>query len=88
VIVQLITITRKFERQYHKLSSGIKEKAQRREKIFRRNPFDPVLETHKLHGKEKEALAFSVDYSYRIKFIFLDNGRVLFLEIGPHDIYR
>lgn len=83
-----ISLTRKFEYQYRKLSRSVQEKAHKKEEIFRKNPFDQRLETHKLHGKEKEALAFSVDYSCRIKFIFLTHDHTLFLEIGGHDIYK
>ncbi|HHT9112639.1 MAG: hypothetical protein HZA47_07550 [Planctomycetes bacterium] len=36
----------------------------RKEFVFRKNPFDKRLKTHKLSGKEKEAWAFWVDYSY------------------------
>lgn len=46
-----------------------------------------MLKTHKLHGKEKDAYAFWINYSYRIKFIFLDVESVLFLDIGTHDVY-
>jgi len=83
-----ISVTKKFERQYQKLSRYAREKACLKERIFRENPFDLRLETHKLHGKEKDACAFSIDYSHRIKFIFLAREHVLFLEIGGHDIYR
>ena len=85
--IREIRATRKFERQYRKLPKEITTAAKEKEIIFRRDPFDPRLETHKLHGKEKEAWAFSVTRSYRIKFIFLAKESVLFLEIGAHDIY-
>ncbi|MDO8094858.1 MAG: hypothetical protein Q6360_15370, partial [Candidatus Brocadiales bacterium] len=59
-----------------------------KEAIFRNNPFDKRLKTHKLSGKERESWAFWVDYSYRIKFIFLTKNEVLFLDIGTHDFYK
>jgi len=37
-----------------------------KEAVFRKNPFDKRLKTHKLSGKE--AWAFWVDYSYIINF--------------------
>lgn len=85
--VSKILITAKFERQYKKLSRTIKTAANEKEIIFRNNVFDPRLDTHKLHGREKEAWAFSINRSYRIKFIFLAKGVVLFLEVGAHNIY-
>jgi mRNA-degrading endonuclease YafQ of YafQ-DinJ toxin-antitoxin module len=86
--IREIKISPLFERHYRKLPKEIKERAKRKEKIFRKNPFDPRLKTHKLHGKEKECWAFWIDYKYRIKFIFLSDEEVLFLDIGTHDIYK
>ncbi len=59
-----------------------------KELIFKNNPFHPSLRTHKLHGKEKEVWAFSINYHYRIKFVFLADKHVLFMDIGLHDIYK
>ena len=77
-----------FERHYKKLPNSIKKKAKEKEKIFRENPFNPILKTHKLSGKYKECWAFWITYSYRIKFIFLSDREALFLDIGAHDIYK
>ena len=77
-----------FDKSYKKLSKEVKEKAKEKEKIFREDPFDPRLRTHKLSGKEKEIWAFWIDYHYRIKLVFLDNNEVLFLDIGTHEIYK
>lgn len=86
--IKIIETSRNFQKQYKKTSRRIKTTAKEKESIFRQNPFDPRLDTHKLQGKEKEAWAFSVTRSYRIKFIFLTEDSVLFLEIGTHDIYK
>ncbi|OGZ06689.1 MAG: hypothetical protein A3D65_02090 [Candidatus Lloydbacteria bacterium RIFCSPHIGHO2_02_FULL_50_13] len=53
-----IHVTKKFERQYKLLPDRVKEFAKEKEIVFKNNPFDPRLETHKLHGKKKEAWAF------------------------------
>ena len=78
----------RFDRHYRKLSKRLKEAAKEKEPLFRENPFHPSLRTHKLQGKEKGALAFWINYHYRIKFIFLSDSRVLFLDIGQHDFYE
>ena len=85
--IGIIRTNRIFEKNYKKLPKRIKEKAKKKEKIFRENPFNPILKTHKLHGEDKECWGFWIDYFYRIKFIFLNNEEVLFLDIGTHDIY-
>lgn len=83
-----IKVSPLFEKHYRKLPERIKQKAKEKEKIFRENPFHPILKTHKLSGKEKECWAFWIDYVYRIKFIFIDDDGILFLDIGTHDIYK
>lgn len=80
-----IETTPRFDRRFQKLPHLIQERALRREEIFQENPFDPRLGTHKLHGKRKDEWAFSVDYSYRITFVFLSVGDVLYTDIGTHD---
>ena len=86
--IEVIETTPRFDKHYKKLSKRIKELAKEKEVIFRENPFDPRLNTHKLHGKEKDILAFSIIQAYRIKFIFLNGSRVLFLDVGTHEVYK
>ena len=50
-----------FARMYKKLDSKIQDRAEVREQIFRRDPFDPRLKTHKLTAMLKDKWAFSVD---------------------------
>lgn len=78
----------KFQKQFKKLPKEVKENALLCEKIFRKNPFDPKLKTHKLHGIMKEYWAFSTSYNYRIGFTFVDGDLVHFHAIGTHDIYK
>jgi len=63
--------------------------ASEKEALFKADPFHPSLDTHKLHGKDKDAWSFSVNRKYRIKFLFLKSNVVLFLMVGTHDeVYR
>lgn len=72
-----------------KLRTDIQQKAEMREEIFKANAFDPRLFTHKLHGKDEGRWAYSVDYDYRIKFTFVGDHKVLYVDIGTHDeVYR
>lgn len=87
-IIRSIFTHPRFDKNYKKLPKKIKEKAKKKERTFRENPFHFSLRTHKLVGKEKECWAFDIDYHYRIKFIFLSDEEVLFLDIGTHDIYK
>ena len=83
-----IFYTKKFEREYKKLGKSIKLKMELRENIFRKNPHAPTLKTHKLSGELEDFWSFSIDFSYRIVFEFIDDGNVFFHSIGSHDIYK
>ena len=83
-----IEYTKKFARQYRKLSLPVKQAAEKRESIFRSNPKDHRLKTHKLKGNLKDLWSFSVTHEHRILFEFIEDDVVLFHEIGDHDIYQ
>ncbi len=83
-----IQVSERFKKSYHKLPKRVKDRAKKKEAIFRTNPFAASLKTHKLLGKEADIWAFWVNDSYRIKFIFLPSKEVLFLDIGTHRIYK
>lgn len=78
----------KFEREYKKLPKGIKELAEEKELIFRKEPFDARLNTHKLSGPLKGYWAFSIDRKYRIVFEFAAKDAVWFHSVGDHSIYQ
>ena len=80
-----IRSTSYFARKYRKLPHYIKKKTIEREKLFIKNPFNSRLSTHKLHGKKKEEWAYSIDYHYRISFIFVGKDEILYTNIGTHD---
>lgn len=83
-----ISYSRKFLKSLSRLPNRIILQAQEKENIFKENPFDLRLRTHKLHGKEKGIWAFWITNSYWIKFIFLPKEEILFLDIGTHEIYH
>lgn len=65
----------------------VKLAAEKKEKLFRKDPYASSLKTHKLTGKLKGYFAFSIDYSYRIIFEFKVNNTVWFHSVGTHSIY-
>ena len=74
-----------FKRRYRELPLSVQKKAERRERIFRLNPFHPSLGTEKLKPREKEYWSFRIDPSYRILFRFdNDNKKINFLTCGHH----
>jgi len=83
-----IIYSAKFAREYKKLPNQIKDKAEKQEKIFRQNPFDSRLKTHRLYGKLKKFYSFSVGYKHRLIFEFADKNTVYFHSIGTHSVYQ
>ena len=77
----------RFARSFRRLSTTLKTRAIEREKVFRVNPFDSSLDTHKLHGKLKKQWSFSIDRRFRVVFEFYGKD-VIFLDIGDHSIYQ
>ena len=84
-----IIYSSKFAREYKKLPKDVKTLAEEQEIIFRKDPFDSRLKTHKLKGKLGGFLSFSIGYKYRIIFEFAkDRKTVYFHTVGDHDIYQ
>lgn len=84
-----ILYTPEFERRYHELPLAIQKKAEKREAIFRKNPFHSSLKTEKLEPRKKEYWSFRIDREYRILFRFDDSKRIIFISCGHHNwIYR
>jgi mRNA-degrading endonuclease YafQ of YafQ-DinJ toxin-antitoxin module len=52
--------------------------------LFKNNPFDPKLRTHKLSGKLKELWSFSIQYDVGVIFSFAGQEQVIFVDIGSH----
>lgn len=84
----VIYYSSKFEKEYKRLSIDIKNLAEKKEKLFRENPHNPILKTHQLTGKLKTYWSFSINYQYRIIFEFISNSEVWFHSVGTHEIYR
>jgi addiction module RelE/StbE family toxin len=79
---------RKFTAYKKRLSKKELKKLKERIIIFKNNPFDPRLKTHKLKGRLKDYWVFAISYSDRIIFRFLEKERVFFIDIGDHSIYK
>ncbi|MBU1164898.1 type II toxin-antitoxin system mRNA interferase toxin, RelE/StbE family [Patescibacteria group bacterium] len=83
-----IIYSSKFAREYKKLPKKVKATAEEHETIFRQNPRDPRLNTHKLHGRLKEFWSFSIGNKYRIIFEFGNDTTICLHLVGNHDIYQ
>ncbi|MEK7649335.1 MAG: type II toxin-antitoxin system mRNA interferase toxin, RelE/StbE family, partial [Patescibacteria group bacterium] len=84
----IIRYSSKFLREYKKLPRTVKLKAEKQEKVFRNDPFEPSLHTHKLQGRLKDFWSFRIDGSHRILFELPNNNKnvVWFHSVGDHAI--
>ena len=80
-----IIYSSKFAKNYKKLPNKTKLLAEKREKIFRENIYDPRLKTHRLTGKLSGFWSFSIDYKTRIIFEIRSENEIWFLTVGSHD---
>lgn len=74
-----------FLRSFQKLPRNIQDEFRRRERIFKEDPFSPILKTHKLKGRTE--WAFLITYEIRVIFIF-EKDKFSLMNIGDHSIYR
>lgn len=77
-----------FKKALDKLASAEKDRAKNKLQLFRRDPFNPQLKTHKLSGKLQQYWSFSITYQLGILFEFIDKESVGLIDIGTHQIYR
>jgi hypothetical protein len=76
---------------FYRLSPGQKESACRAWNIFKEDPFDPRLRTHKIlrlsanYGRTIYAVEIEGDLR---QLFYLDGETVVSLIIGTHDIYK
>lgn len=81
----IVTLHKKFDKSYSKLSPKLKQKVSLVVLNFKKNPFDPSLRNHVLSGKMDGRRAISVTGDIRI--IFEEHGNyvlVVMLDVGTH----
>ncbi|OGZ42065.1 MAG: hypothetical protein A3C80_03660 [Candidatus Ryanbacteria bacterium RIFCSPHIGHO2_02_FULL_45_43] len=77
-----------FKKKYKKLPSAIRKKYDEKLHVFIKNPLDPVLNNHALHGKWKEYRSINVTGDFRAVFEILENI-VYFVDINTHsNLYK
>jgi len=85
------TATRTFWRSFGKLSAQQQEHARKTFAIFKENPFDARLRSHKIHklSARYARIIYAAEIEANLRVIFyIDGNLVITVEIGSHDIYR
>jgi len=73
---------------FRKLDAEKQKRAIKSENLFRANPLHPSLRLHALKGRLEGIWSVSVTMRVRILFKRMENGDIVFLSIGHHDIYK
>ena len=83
--------TEKFWTSFYRLSSAQKESCRKAWRIFKENPFDPRLRSHKINRLStrygRTIYAAAIEGDLRLLF-YLEGETVTSLIVGTHDIYE
>lgn len=88
MVVYTISYHPDFVKELKKLEHSIQKRAVKTEALFRANPLHPSLRLHRLKGALVGLWSLSVSMRVRIIFKRMQNGDIIFLSIGQHDLYR
>jgi mRNA-degrading endonuclease YafQ of YafQ-DinJ toxin-antitoxin module len=83
--------TQRFWEKRKALTPRQRESADRAWKIFKQNPFDPRLRSHKIHklSSQYRRTVYAAVIEGDLRVIFCVEGdRVVSMDIGSHDVYR
>jgi len=80
-----------FWTQFYRLNAAQKTSARRAWQIFKINPFDPRLGTHKIQRLsalyKRTIYAVNIEGNLRSTF-YVEGDWVVSVDIGTHDIYK
>jgi len=83
--------TRAFWRSFGKLSTQQQRNARESFLIFKQNPFDPRLRSHKIHKLSarygRTIYAAEIEADLRVVF-YIEGDIVVTVDVGSHDLYR
>ena len=83
-----IAFSSSFKRAYKRRISGnstLQKRFSSKLEIFRNDPFDAQLRTHKLSGRLSDLWSFSIEYDLRVVFYFEAGDKAVLIDIGTHD---
>ena len=80
-----IEYSRKFVKEFKKCPQKVKFAFKNKLKIFTENPYNPVLNNHKLGGKLKKYRSININADWRVIFReIIKEKSVYFIAIGTH----
>lgn len=83
--------TQRFWEKFEALPARQKASVNSAWKIFKENPFDPRLRSHKIHRLSSQyrrtIYAAEIEGDLRVLFC-IEDDRVVTMDVGSHDVYR
>ncbi len=79
-----IVPTKKFTKQFRKLSNKRKDKFFERVEVFSKDRKNSVLKDHALHHELQGLRSFSVTGDIRVVYKVIGNNTFQFIQIGTH----
>lgn len=76
-----------FVKAYSRLSTHLQHEVKEKIELFKDIKNHDQLKVHKLHGRLKGRMSFSVNYRYRIIFEYVETDTVVLKTVGDHEIY-
>ena len=83
--------TRAFWRSFGKLPAQQQRRAREAFLIFKQNPFDSRLDSHKIKKLSARygRVVFAAEIAANLRVVFyIDGNTVVTIDIGSHDLYR
>ncbi|MEK7648957.1 MAG: type II toxin-antitoxin system mRNA interferase toxin, RelE/StbE family [Patescibacteria group bacterium] len=82
-----VSYTPTFVRIYKTFPKELQEEIKEKITLFQRDSKHPFLKTHKLKGALRGRWSFSVNFEYRIVFVYASSDEAVFLVCGDHGVY-
>lgn len=84
-----VAVTPQFRRQFRKLPRALQEEALEKIELFGEAGDHPTLRIHRLHGELRGRWSFSVNYRYRILFVWERRYEsAILIAIGDYSLYK
>lgn len=84
-----VSFSPQFRRQFKKLEPSLQEEVLEKIELFESRKNHSFLRVHKLRGRLSGRMSFSVNYKYRIVFVWETKDKAaLLLAVGDHTVYE
>ncbi|MEK7561175.1 MAG: type II toxin-antitoxin system mRNA interferase toxin, RelE/StbE family [Patescibacteria group bacterium] len=78
-----------FKKQYKKLHASEKKKWKERRDLFMKDPYDPILRNHALHGQYRDYRSIDITGDLRALYRPIKNEAAFFILIDTHsNLYK